>query len=366
MPHDNQVPDFLTPLPKTTRTVTLPSRGVLYKRGPAKEGKLTLAAMTLVEENLLQTPRTPTGEDGINAALRKCIQETIDINSLLAADKFFLFLLLRAITYGSEYTFNWTCNAILQSGPRMGDNCGWQNRSTVRIPDEFQIKQLDDNDTEPFMITLPESGKDIGFRLPRVGDEQIAEAYFGEQTSKVTKTGGAEIHRGAGDTLEARQLVNLLTHVDGNELGPKIDRKLVMRWFLSLPSKDIAMYRQKLDFFTPGIETEIHLTCAACGHDHEMDMPITAEFFRPEFALAGEPAANEVRPDAAPEARVSGTVPDPAGGTPLVLREIEGAPDGGSGVQEDGNRVANAGGGHRVGQAAADPVRTREFTDNGE
>lgn len=340
----NQTPDFLAPLPKTTRSVPLPSRGIPYTGGPAAEGRLTLAAMTMVEENLMSTPRTLSGEDGINAALKACIQESLDLNHLLTADKFFLFLMLRAVTYGSDYTFNWNCTAILPVGPKAGDFCGFRNRSTVMIPDQFEVKQLADEDTEPFMITLPDSGKDIGFRLARVRDEKSTEKYEREDDGDDRVAGKATIRHHAIRSLEAFQLSQLLTHVDGNELTEDINRDDVMRWLLSLSSRDIAVYRNKLNYFTPGIDTSLKLACSACGFKHDMDLPLTSEFFRPEFAIDPESVADEVRPDAPPQSELRGTAQDSAGGTPLVLREIDGASEGGGRDEEAGTRNPSAGG----------------------
>ena len=314
----SNVPDFLTPIPKTTRSITLPSRGVLYTKGPAAGGKLTLSAMTLVEENLLSTPRTLSGDDGVTAAIKKCIVENIDVNHLLVADKFFIFLMLRAITYGSEYAFNWTCPAVYRSGARRGNVCGASNRTSVNIPDQFQIKQLADEDTEPFMIVLPESGKEIGFRLPRVYDEKASDKFLAEreESENIRST----------MTVEAFQLARFILSVDSNSTDG-VEAKSLQTWLLSLPAKDIAFYRDRLEYFTPGIDTSVSLKCMSCGTVHKMDLPLTSEFFRPKFTIDSRPMEDEVRPDAPSGDSVQSAPPDPARGTPLVLREIEGARD---------------------------------------
>jgi hypothetical protein len=281
--------DFLEPIPKTVVTVKLPSRGVPYPDGaPQASGKITLSAMTMVEESLFANFRGDNSEV-IDKVLQRCIQESLDVNTLLSADKFFLFMMLRAVTYGSEYTFNWNCPNPVSAR----EVCGHKNTTSVMIPDDFKVKYLSDEDTEPFKLTLPESQKEIAFRLLRGMDEVQIDRHTAEQRAR-QKAGV-----GGADTTVAFRLSRQITGVDGKSVKEAPEQKL-MAFILSLPSRDVQALREKIGFFTPGINTDVTLVCADCGAAHEWDLPFTADFFRSKLSDAGSPALDEVRSDVLP------------------------------------------------------------------
>lgn len=278
--------DFLEPIPKTVATVRLPSRGVSYPEGaPQASGSLTLSAMTMVEESIFANARGDNSEV-IDNILRRCIQENIEINTLLAADKFFLFMMLRAITYGSDYTFNWTCPSL--TSPK--EICGHKNTSTVHIPDDFKVKYLSDEDKEPFKVSLPESNKEISFRLLRGVDEVQIERHAAEFKAK-QKAG-----IGGPDTTTAFRLSCQIVAVDGNAVKDAPPQKL-MQFIMSLHSRDVQVFREKVGFYTPGINTDVTLICEDCGAVHEWDLPFTANFFRANIPVEGSPTVDEVRSD---------------------------------------------------------------------
>lgn len=160
--------EILSPIPKTAMSITLPSRGVPYEKGhPLHEskGKITLSPMTLVEENQLFSVKSDMEQQKvIDTILKKCVHEKLDVNYLISADKLFLFMMLRAITYGADYIFDWKCT---------NTSCGHKNRKIVNIPNDFKIKMLSDEDIPPYETTLPQSGKKIKFRLATGYDEHF-------------------------------------------------------------------------------------------------------------------------------------------------------------------------------------------------
>jgi hypothetical protein len=281
--------DFLEPIPKTVVTVKLPSRGVPYPEGaPQATGKLTLSAMTMVEESLFANFRGDNSEV-IDKVLQRCIQESLDVNTLLSADKFFLFMMLRAVTYGSEYTFNWNCPNLVS----LREVCGHKNTTSVMIPDDFKVKYLSDEDTEPFKLTLPESQKEISFRLLRGMDEVQIDRHVTEQRAR-QKAGV-----GGPDTSTAFRMARQIVAVDGKSVKEAPEQKL-MAFILSLPSRDVQALRDKIGFYTPGINTDVTLVCADCGAAHEWDLPFTADFFRAKLSDAGSAVVDEIRSDVLP------------------------------------------------------------------
>jgi hypothetical protein len=259
--------DFLEPIPKTSVTVKLPSRGVLYpKEHPASSGKLTLTPMTMLEESLLMSDGGL--DSAIDKILRRCVVENVDVNTLIGSDKFFLFIMLRAITYGSEYSFTWTCTK-----EKNGKPCTYRNTTKVSIPDGFKVKYLADDDKEPFEFVLPDCKKTISFKLLRGTDEPRIEAYAKE--IEYQKNEGID----RVNTTLAFRLICHIVAVDGKLVKGAPQDKL-MAFVNSWTAKDRQALQQKINFYTPGIDTSLKVSCEKCGETHEMEMPYTVNFFR--------------------------------------------------------------------------------------
>jgi hypothetical protein len=278
--------DFLEPIPKTVVQVKLPSRGVCYPKGtPAASGKLSLSPMTMAEEALFGDTRG-TSTETIDTILRHCIQENIELNTLLAADKFYLFMMLRAVTYGQNYTFSWNCPAVINAR----ETCGAKNTTTVRIPEDFKAKYLADEDKEPFVVRLPDSQKNISFRLLRGYDEPVIDKYT-KHIENQRKLG-----IGIPNTTNAFRIVRQIVAVDGKPVKEAPEEKMIA-FVLSLSAKDTQYLRDKIAHFTPGISTDVVLVCDTCHATHEWDLPFTADFFRAVYPSDEVPVADEIRPD---------------------------------------------------------------------
>jgi hypothetical protein len=283
--------DFLEPIPKTTVSVKLPSRGVLYRDDtPAGKGKIHLSPMTMVEESYFMDDDL-TFSEAFDKILKKCVQEDLDINTLLSADKFFLFMMLRAVTYGPEYAFKWTCNAEKSNG----EVCRQSNTSTVKIPDDFKLKLLSDEDTEPYKILLPDCQKEISFRLLRGHDEVYIDRFSKKEEAK--KQEGIRLP----NRIAIFRLARHITHVDGQSVKDAPENMLI-NFVASFRAKDRQYFQDKIAFYTPGLDTGVEVLCERCGSVQRIDMPFTADFFRAVIEEnEAEPVADEIRPNVLPE-----------------------------------------------------------------
>lgn len=264
--------DFLEPIPKAAMSVKLPSKGVPYpKDHPANGGKLTIVPMTMLEESFFLDDNQEV-TNIIDKVLNRCLQEKFDTNSLITSDKFFLFLMLRAVTYGSEYSFEWVCKLP----GKKNKPCNTHNVSKVHIPNDFKMKYLEETDTEPFVVTLPETKKQISFRLFRGADEVRVENHI----KKLEAFKGTEVQK--LDTSAAYRLLCHIVAVDGNSVAKAPEDKL-LAFILSLPARDRQYLQDKINYYTPGLNTDVTVVCATCGNVSVMDLPYTAGFFRSSF-----------------------------------------------------------------------------------
>lgn len=278
--------DFLEPIAKTVMSVQLPSRGVLYpKEHPASKGQLTLSPMTMLEEAMFFEDDSATLTSTVDKVLKRCLQDHIDVNGLITSDKFFLFMMLRAVTYGSEYTFEWVCRALNKKGAI----CGNTNNTTIKIPDNFSMKYLADDDKEPFIITLPDTQKEIAFKLLRGVDEPKIDAHTME-IEKMREDGIMKV-----DTTSAFRLMLHILEVDGKSVEKAPQDKL-LAFVLSLPARDRQYLQQKINLYTPGLNTDVKVRCEVCGAQNEMDLPFTANFFRSSISDEdeGRPMDDEI------------------------------------------------------------------------
>jgi hypothetical protein len=149
------------------------------------------------------------------------------------------------------------------------------------------VKYLSDEDKEPFKIMLPESDKELSFRLLRGTDEVHIERHATEFKAK-QKAG-----IGGPDTTTAFRLSRQIVAVDGNPVKDAPEQKL-LQFIMSLHSKDVQAFRDKIGFFTPGINTDVTLVCEDCKTVHEWDLPFTANFFRANIPVEGSPTVDEV------------------------------------------------------------------------
>jgi len=320
---DAHAPAFLEPVPKTAIVVKLPSAGVPYKEGkPEAEGKLTLNAMTMIEEASILNPKSGVSfSQAVDRVLQKSIQESVDVNGLLSADKFYLFMMLRAVTYGQEYTFLWECSKEVD-----GSVCGFENTHTVQIPGDFEIKGLLPEDKEPFQVELPVSKKKIQFRLLRGFDEGAVEKYEADIEAK--QKAGIQAH----DTTALYRLARLITHVDDNPITKDISTRHMINFINSLPAQDISVLRKQMSHFTPGMDTTIKVVCKQCSNMAEMDLPITSSFFRPNYDNGREPVEDEIRYDVLYGDESQGDNEDGPEGTSVVPLPVEGSEGRGDGA----------------------------------
>ena len=279
--------DFLKPIPKATVSVKLPSRGVLYRDDtPAGKGKLNMSPMTMVDEGYFLDPDMGFSK-AIDKILKRCVQEDLDINTLLSSDKFFLFMMLRAVTYGPDYTFTWSCTAE----KARNTVCGHKNTATVKIPDDFKMKYLADGDKEPFAVTLPDCQREISFRLLRGYDDEYIDRFVQEAEAK--KKEGIIIP----DRTSVFRLSRHIVKVDGKDVK-NAPGDLLLNFVASFSARDRQFLQSKINFYTPGLDTGVTLVCEKCHMVHEWDMPFTANFFRAiTDNIEGEAVADEVRSD---------------------------------------------------------------------
>lgn len=127
-----------------SREVTVPSKGKFY--GDAlPDGKVVIKPISVMEEKYLVSARNRLAT--ADKILERCItSKCIPLSQMLMTDKFYLLLNLRAITYGTAYSFSLVCKS-----------CEAEFKHSIELPDGLVVRSATDASTEPFEVKLPVS-----------------------------------------------------------------------------------------------------------------------------------------------------------------------------------------------------------------
>ena len=240
------------------KEVELPSQGLLYD-GKLPNGCIKMRPMKTSDEKLLAG-----GVRDRTTLVDKLIQNCLITNNLpyeeyLIGDKSLMLLFLRGISYGFDYTFTLRC-----------PSCNESFKHTLKIPDDFEVQQLTEEDKEPFEVQLP-SGALIEFRLLRIKDEQDIAKY----TKRENRSRDASAE---GDPSYTYQLAKRITKIDNVE----VNMFEALQFCEDMYAPDSLALRNAVDEHDCGVSLIMQFECPMCYNEFEQLMPITAEFFRPK------------------------------------------------------------------------------------
>ncbi len=243
-------------------SVVLPSMGIPYKKADGSllypGGAISISAMTVAEEKLMSTKASDSSRKICNLMERVVDLRGMRADQLLLADQFFLLLKIRALSYGSVYSFQFRC-----------ESCQHQWKHDLNLETDLRLSVADDDWVEPFEVTLPVSGKMIQYRLLRSIDE------INLNTKRIKK--GNELE----DSTFVALLASGIVSIDGE---PVTNSKIVEGWLEKQVVRDRATFSASIKSNTPGYSGEIDITCPSCGYSHEAVLPMTADFFRSDVS----------------------------------------------------------------------------------
>jgi hypothetical protein len=259
-----QLEDLIAGLRPTSlifEEITLPSKGIFYngKDGP-KDGILHIRPMTGEEEQILATPRYIRRGQAINMIFQRCIQEGQHRpEDFLAADRQFILIWLRGISYSPEYDVEIKCPECERKFEHK------INLSLLRVttcPNDFN---------PPLIGTLPKSGYKFEYRLPR-GKDEIAIQEHRDRHQKMFGDAG-----GADDSLIYRSAL-LLDNIEGLK-----DKRELLELIKKLPIQDVAHIRNLTSEPPFGVNTKSEVMCpyASCLADFDAELPLESGFFFP-------------------------------------------------------------------------------------
>lgn len=245
-----------------TESYTIPSAdSKIY--GAEVQGTYTLRAMTTLEEKM----RTASA-DGfkiIPQLIKACCVEpeaTIGFDRLKLFDLQFLMYKLRTVTYGPEYTVEVPC-----------PHCGKTNKYTINL-DEIPVNPVPEDFIEPFEIgPLPVSGDTIGCRFLTTHDFDSIQKEC------------ARILRKAPDYVGDPEMIIKWNYIILKMNGEDVTVRDIQPYIENLNARDLRFLTSKYEKLSEsfGLDLTMVEKCEHCDEDFEFMLPMTSEFFRPEY-----------------------------------------------------------------------------------
>jgi hypothetical protein len=237
--------------------ITLPSLGRFYNGtdGPV-DGKLHIRPMCGEEEQILATPRFVRKGQAIDMIFSRCIQESFKPAELLSADRTFILIYLRGISYGAEYE-------VEVKDPDS------DRKFTTVIDLDGLVKNICPADFGPNLSDqLPKSGLPFTYRLSRGKDETEIQEH---RERRLRQYGD----NAADDTLLFRstQLVESIA-----DITDKTEIQIILR---SLPIQDLTYLRQVCNEPPFGVDTKVSIVSPMSSEEFEVDLPLESAFFFP-------------------------------------------------------------------------------------
>lgn len=253
--HQQQISTF------PTEWIDLPTRGRLYPEdSPLALGRIEMRLMTAKDEDILTSANLIKKGLVFDALMKSLIVTPINYDELLIADKNAILIASRILGYGKDYTTEVTCPACETKQAKKFDLTSLEDKQV----DESVFENGND-----FSFTLPNSGKEIKFRLLTHADETAID----QEITKLKK-----FNKSGVDPTVTTRLFYSITAVDGNT-DRKAIRDFVNRELLAYESRALRNYISEV---TPTVDTQVFFDCDECGHEEYIDIPIDVNFFWPK------------------------------------------------------------------------------------
>lgn len=229
--------------------VRLPSNGKIYSLN-----ELTIQNMTVAEEKFLLGSN---GNKSISTILSKCVVDgdKIDFEDLIEADRFFLLVQLRVLTYGEDYDVKLRCS-----------KCGKEFEHTVKLS-ELDVDELDESFKDHWEFELPVCKDVITMTIPRVRNNMESE--------KLAKKKAEKFHQNLDEVKYIYGLMLGISKVNGMDMFPDE----LYTYVSELSGKDASAIRKQMNSIKVGYDTNLETECPNCGETFSFVLPMSANFF---------------------------------------------------------------------------------------
>ena len=248
-----------------TEFVELPSRGLFYPPNHPLHNQETIEVkqMTAKEEDLLTSRALLKKGLALDRVISSIIvNKNINPNTLLVGDRNAILIAARVSGYGNSYETNVTCPNCSTVNKHMFD----LNDLEIYHGDAVDSSEVTQNEDGTFTTILPRIKVEATFRLLSGNDEK----NLRKQVENARKKRQEE-------NSVTRQLRQIVVAVNGDTQQQNINYVID-----NMPSSDARHLRLMYKLTAPDIDMTQDFTCSNCGHEQDMEVPLTADFFWPD------------------------------------------------------------------------------------
>jgi len=241
-----------------TELVDLPSQGRFYPEGHPLHNRDTIEIkqMTTKEEDILTSRNLLKKGVALDRLIQSLIvDKSINPSTLLIGDRNAIIISARVSGYGNKYETNVDCPACETKQKYSFD---LNSANIVHGQTRADLEATDNGDGTITCI------------LPRTEVEVVAKLLTGREEKALTNLT-------KGNNVISKQLESIIVSVNGDKT-----RKAIEYVANNLPSIDSRHLRMVLKEATPNVDLTQEFSCTECGHEQEMEVPLTADFFWPD------------------------------------------------------------------------------------
>lgn len=229
--------------------IHLPSNGKMYDLN-----ELTIQEMTVAEEKFFLGSN---GSKSITSVLKKCVADgdKIDFDNLIEADRFYILVRIRCLTYGEDYDVNLRCS-----------HCNKEFEHTIKLS-ELEVEELDDTFHDHWEFQLPLCKDTITMTIPKVKDNL--------ENDRLAKRKAEKFHLNLDEVRYVFGMMLGIEKVNGMDMLPDE----LYSYVSNLSGRDSAFLRKEMNKIKVGYETNLETDCPHCGETFKFSLPLSVNFF---------------------------------------------------------------------------------------
>ena len=250
-----------------TEFVDLPSKGKFYPQNHPLHMVETIEIrhMTAKDEDILTSRTLLKKGIALDRFLGNIlVDKRIDISKLLVCDKNAMIVSARISGYGADYNTRVVCPACLA---QVKHDFDLNNAQTITTDDiDYEAENVTCTENGTFLIDLEKMKVQLEVRLMYGSDEKEI-VRLSEQNKKNKRI----------QSVLTDQLKRFIVSVNGDT------ERLTINYVVdNMPAADARQLRKTYQAITPTVDLTQDFECDECGHEQQMEVPFTTDFFWPD------------------------------------------------------------------------------------
>lgn len=258
-PPTTEAMQFIVP----TETVDLPSGGLFYQEGHPLHQRDTIEIkhMTTKEEDILTNQGFVKNGTAIDKLLQSVIvSPKMNVQDMFLGDKNALTVACRIHGYGPEYNTKVACPSCGEAQEHVFDLTEIEHNNYLDNLEEFDAEI--DYDRQTVVLPIPRTKVKLELKVLK------EDTTISKQKSK---------RKNKNKFSVIKQYERMIVSVNGNS-----DRNHIISYINTMSALDSRYLRAAYRKIVPGIDFACGFECNSCGHEDEVEVPLTAEFFWPK------------------------------------------------------------------------------------